>query len=292
MLRFLKGPVLGTFSCFLWLFNTLFWTTPLFVIALFKLMFIPFPLLHKGCSAILNDLASAWVGTNTRMIKLFINIKYEIIGDINMDPNNSYLVISNHQSWADILVLGATLNRKIPFLKFFIKQTLIYVPILGLAWWALDYPFMQRRSKKALAKNPSLRLKDLDATIKACEKFKELPVSIMNFVEGSRFSEAGHREQNSPYKHLLVAKAGGAAYALQTMGKQLSNIIDVTIIYPKHAKTMWDFLCGKITHIKVYLREIPITSQLIGDYNDKQFREFFQAWLNHIWKEKDLLLGS
>ena len=183
MLRFLRGPVLGTISCFLWLFNTIFWTAPLFIIAFFKLMFIPFPFLHKGCSAILNDLAMGWMETNTRMIKLFINIKYEIIGDIKMDPNESCIVISNHQSWADILVLGAIFNKKIPFLKFFIKQTLIYVPILGLAWWALDYPFMQRRSKKALAKNPSLRLKDLQATIKACEKFK---ITVINNVGGDK----------------------------------------------------------------------------------------------------------
>ncbi len=55
-----------------------------------------------------------------------------------------YLVSSNHQSWVDILVLQRIFHGRIPFLKFFLKQELIWVPVIGLAWWALDFPFMKR----------------------------------------------------------------------------------------------------------------------------------------------------
>jgi hypothetical protein len=50
-------------------------------------------------------------------------------------------------------------------------------------------------------------------------------------------------------------------------------------------------MCGKIGTIKIFLRQIPITPQLIGDYqNDPLFRAKFQEWLNKIWHEKDQLL--
>jgi 1-acyl-sn-glycerol-3-phosphate acyltransferase len=41
-------------------------------------------------------------------------------------------------------VLQRIFHGRIPFLKFFLKQELIWVPVIGLAWWALDFPFMKR----------------------------------------------------------------------------------------------------------------------------------------------------
>src|SRR3546814_9530339 len=116
-------------------------------------------------------------------------------------------------------------NRRIPLLKFFLKQELIKVPLLGLAWWALDFPFRKRFTRAEIEANPSLKGKDLETTRKACEKFKEMPTSVMNFFEGTRFTQAKHDQQQSPYEFLLKPKAGGTAFALSAMDGKLATQI-------------------------------------------------------------------
>ena len=215
-----------------------------------------------------------------------------------MSPKDWYLVIANHQSWVDILVLQRVFNRKIPFLKFFLKQELIWVPFLGLAWWALDFPFMKRYSKSFLAKHPHLKGKDMETTKKACEKFQFKPVSIMNFVEGTRFTESKHKRQASPFTHLLKPKAGGVAFVLNAMGDQLHKLIDVTIDYPSGVPTYWDFVSGKVKDIRVNISVTPIKDLFEnGVFNDNYFddpeqRSRFQQWLNERWHSKDNLLDS
>jgi hypothetical protein len=132
--------------------------------------------------------------------------------------DTSYLVISNHQSWVDIPALIQALNRRTPFFKFFLKKELIWVPFLGLAWWALDYPFMKRYSKAFLAKHPELAGQDLKITKEACELFKRQPVTVVNYLEGTRFNETKRKQQGSPFKRLLKPKAGGVAFVLAAMG--------------------------------------------------------------------------
>ena len=292
MLKFLRGPVLGVLAMTLWCANTIIWMVFFFIVACFKLI-MPTAYLRRGCTGVLDEVASHWMVANNWMLNTFIQVKWEIVGDVNLKMNDWYLVIANHQSWADIVVLGQVLNQKIPLLKYFLKKELIYVPLLGFAWWALDYPFMKRFSKSELRKKPHLRGKDLETTKKACEKFKHLPISVMNFVEGTRFTKEKHDAQKSSFKHLLLPKAGGIAYTLQAMGDQLHEIIDVTIVYPKRVCSLWALMSGKINRVKIYLRQIPITENIVGDYqNDKEFRKTFQHWLNGVWQEKDALLAQ
>jgi 1-acyl-sn-glycerol-3-phosphate acyltransferase len=290
MLKFLRGPILGTIAAVLWVLNTLFWTSFFFVIALLKLV-VPNKTWRYACTAILDDISSHWMSVNSCFINFFIGVKWEVVGDVQLKMQDWYLVLANHQSWADIVVLMQVLNRRIPLLKFFLKKQLIYVPILGFTWWALDYPFMKRYSAKQLSKKPHLRGKDLETTRRACEKFKKMPISIMNFVEGTRYTALKYAKQSSAFKFLLNPRAGGIANTLQAMGDQLTSIIDVTIVYPAKINSLWQLMCGKIGTIKIFLRQIPITPQLIGDYqNDPLFRAKFQEWLNKIWHEKDQLL--
>jgi len=216
-----------------------------------------------------------------------------VSGIEKLEMKDWYLVLSNHQSWVDICVLQKVFLGKIPFLKFFLKKELIWVPVMGPAWWALEFPFMKRYSKEFLNKNPHLRGKDIEITKKTCEKFKTNPISIMNFVEGTRFTPEKHLEQNSPYKNLLKPKAGGIAFALNTMGNHLNKILDVTIYYSEGPKTFWEFMCGKVHHVRVDVDVKPITDDLLGDYeNDGQFRKTFQNWLGRMWEEKDLKFES
>ena len=232
--------------------------------------------------------AGCWVSCNTAIQNVFTPFSLDVTGLETLKKKDWYLVIANHQSWVDILVMQRLLNKRIPFLNFFLKQELIYVPFLGLAWWALDFPFMKRTNKAQLKKNPALRGKDMETTRKACEKFKEMPVSVVNFVEGTRFTPQKHQRQNSPFNHLLKPKAGGVAFVMQAMGEQLAQVVNITIHYPQGIPTFVDFLAGRVKAVQVAVKVMPVSKHFIGDYtNDNEFRVQFQNELNQIWVEKD-----
>jgi 1-acyl-sn-glycerol-3-phosphate acyltransferase len=272
--------------------NTIIIASMLFPMAGIKLL-MPAGRAKKAFSALLNEIGLCWIACNNINLSLTKKINWEVTGLEGVNPKDWYLVISNHQTWVDILVLQKIFYRKIPFLKFFLKKELIWVPIMGPAWWALEFPFMKRYSKEFLMKNPHLKGKDTEITIKACERFKDVPISVMNFVEGTRFTKAKHDKQKSPFMHLLRPKAGGISFVLFAMGKYINKIANVTIVYPEGPKTFMDFLCSRECDIRVHVEMLPITQDLIGDYeNDPAYRESFQEWLNRLWIEKDELIES
>jgi len=283
----LPEAVRGSLSLIFYILNTVFWCIPLFVLAAAKAA-VPLESWMRQCSRMLNAIAENWIWVNNQNQKLVGNTRWDVQGIEALERSEWYLVLANHQSWVDIVVLQRIFHRKIPFLMFFIKKELLWLPILGQAWWAMDFPFVKRYTKSYLLKKPHLKGKDLEITRKACKKFKKIPVSIMNFVEGTRFTNEKHRRQQSPYAHLLRPKAGGIAFVLGSMGKQIHRVLDVTIVYPDGVSSFWALLCGKIRKIKVRVRSLPVSSELFGDYaNDGHFRSGLQHWLNNIWAEKN-----
>jgi 1-acyl-sn-glycerol-3-phosphate acyltransferase len=282
----------GILSILLLSVNTLICFTLLMAVATLKFI-LPINPWRKLCSMVLNVIAVSWISVNNFNIWLTKRIKWDVRGLEGLSVKDWYLVISNHQTWVDIVVLQNVFNRRIPFLKFFLKKELIWVPLLGIAWWALDFPFMKRYSASFLKKHPNLKGKDIEITRKACQKFKTIPVSVMNFVEGTRFTKEKHDRQKSPFQYLLKPKAGGIGFVLSTMGEQMSCILNVTIMYPGGDKSFWSFLCGRILDIRVVVEKIPITEELLGDYvEDRNFQAKFQVWLNDIWTKKDKMLRS
>jgi 1-acyl-sn-glycerol-3-phosphate acyltransferase len=283
MLESLRGPVLGTFSLVVVAVNTIFWGSLLFLVALLKLT-IPIDSWRISCSRLLNAIGQNWIWCNNLGLQLTKDIRWDVEGADDLKPNAWYLVVANHQTWVDILVLQKIFYRKTAMLKFFLKKELIWVPILGIAWWALDFPFMRRSSSVQ---------KDFETAREACEKFKLVPVSVMNFLEGTRFTSEKQQKQNSPFKHLLKPKAGGIALVLGTMGNQLRSLLDVTIVYPKGVQNIWTFLCSKSMTVTVRVKQLPVTEELIGDYLiDREFRQRFNNWLNNLWTEKDHLIET
>ncbi|GIU20651.1 acyltransferase [Shewanella colwelliana] len=281
----IRGSI--AFSCYI--VNTIFWVIPILLVSIIKL--IPITPLRTVCSYLLDHCATAWISVNTVIERIFHPVEIIIEGDAQLSTKEWYMVIANHQSWVDIPVLQRVFNHKIPFLKFFLKQELIYVPVLGLAWWALDFPFMRRYSSAQLRKNPKLKGKDIEITRKACAKFKSKPVSIMNFVEGTRFRAEKHRKQNSEFKRLLKPKAGGMAFALSAMDGQIHKLVDVAIYYPGKTPSYWEYISGQVKQVSVDIKVSEIAPAMRGDYmNDREFKISFQNELNQIWKDKDLTL--
>jgi 1-acyl-sn-glycerol-3-phosphate acyltransferase len=293
MLDFLPAPVRGVIASLLLALNTVVCCTPLFIVAIFKLL-LPFPAAQRVTDWLMSHIHEAWISNNKAWMDLLGHTRWKLTGLEGLDYQHSYLITSNHQSWVDIMVLQYVLNRKIRPLKFFLKQELIWVPVIGLAWWALGFPFMKRYSKAYLEKHPEKKGKDLETTRKTCAKFQNNSVGIFNFVEGTRFTEGKHAQQKSPFKHLLKPKAGGIAFVLDAMGEQLESIVNVTIHYPAGRPGYWDLLCGKVKDVVVNFEEVPIAPQFIGkNYDqDAEYRLEFQQWINVLWENKDALLAQ
>ena len=272
--------------------NTLLHGPLLIVAALVKLL--PVPALQRWLERRLPGIAESWIAVNSAMIDGFTRTRFLVEGLETLRPGGHYLVLANHHSWVDIPVLQKVFNRRIPLLRFFLKRQLIWVPVLGLCWWALDFPFMQRATKSQLARRPELAGRDLAATRRACEKFRHLPVSIMNFVEGTRFTPSKHASQGSTYRHLLRPKAGGAAFVLGAMGDALDGVLDVTVHYDLAQPSLADLFADRIRTVRVRVVERPIPEGFVGaDYEgDRDYRRRFQAWLNGIWLEKDACLEA
>lgn len=284
MRRLLTGILTTT----LLLLNTVVLICPLLVFALLKLV-----LPGRGrdyASWAVMWVAETWSEIDKAIFALCIPTQWDIRGVENLRRDTSYLAVSNHQTWVDIPALIESLNRRTPFFKFFLKKELIWVPLLGLAWWGLDYPFMKRYSKAFLEKHPELRGKDLEITKAACELFKRQPVTVVNYLEGTRFTEAKRQEQQSPYRYLLKPKAGGVAFVLAELGEQLDALLDVTIVYPGNkAPGFWDLLNGSISRVIIDIQVRELDPALwAGDYeNDPEFRQAVQAWVNQLWVAKD-----
>ncbi len=291
MFNFLPSILIGIINFIFVIVNTVFWCSIMYVVILFKLL-IPIKSWQQLCTKGAIWLAEAWISCNSGMMWLTQKTDWQVMGLDGLERDDWYVVVSNHQSWVDILVLQHLFNRRIPFLKFFLKQALIWIPVINLAWWGLDFPFMKRYSREYLTKHPEKRGKDLETTRKACERFKLTAVSVMNFMEGTRYKPHKHAKQQSPYKYLLRPKAGGIAYVLAAMNGQIKTMINVTIVYPDGVPGMWDFLSGQVRHIVVNVEKRKIPAQYLqGDYqNDTTFREQFQAWVRDLWEEKDELI--
>jgi 1-acyl-sn-glycerol-3-phosphate acyltransferase len=293
MLVFLPAPVRGALAFLLFVLNTLFWCTPLYLVLLLKLA-IPRPGWRECHARLLVRIAEAWIDGNNAIIDLTQRIEWDVAGLEGLRHDQWYLVSSNHQSWVDIVVLQRAFNHRIPFLKFFIKQPLIWVPVLGGAWWALDFPFMKRHSAIYLARHPEARDQDWETTRRRCERFRRTPVSILNFLEGTRFRPDKHARQQSPYRYLLRPKAGGLAFTLEALPDRLRTLLDVTLVYPDGCSSFGDLFMGRIRRVIARVRSLPIPTELLGgDYrNDPEFREAIQDWIGQLWAEKDALIGE
>ena len=234
-----------------------------------------------------------WTGNNRKLFAFMHTTEMEIEWHDRdkMSPDNWYLVVSNHQSWTDIVLLQSHLYGTIPPLKFFTKEQLIWLPFIGLAMKVLGFPYVKRATKDQIKANPSLRHADRDNTIAACEDFKNHPTSVLNFIEGTRNTPEKHARQRSEYKHLLRPKIGGLDYVLEGLEDHLACVLDVTIVYPGGVPTMWDFLQGKCPRVVFEVRPYDIPEALrTEDVSGR--RTALAQWVKSIWEAKDARIND
>lgn len=285
MIAYLRGVLALVFVAL----NTLFWSPSFVIIAIVKLI-SPVSGVRRMCGRNLDRITVTWMGINLWYIRKMMNVEWKIRMPSGLSRDRSYLVMANHRSWLDIISLEMELLYAVPFPRFFVKQALIFIPILGFAWWALDYPFMKRYSAEYLRKHPERKGRDLEITRSKCAKFAKIPVAVMTFPEGTRFTERKRVAKKSPYQYLLAPKAGGTALVLSALENKLNGILDVTIVYPD-GSSFWAFLCGKVRRIGVIVEKVPVTKDLVGDYmSDPKYQKKIRTWMNNLWDRKESII--
>ncbi|MCF8024892.1 MAG: acyltransferase [Desulfobacteraceae bacterium] len=295
MLYFFPPFIRGIVSFAFYVFFTVVLAIFLLAAAVVRFL-IPVHAVKLGSSRVTDWIASEmWVRCALCVQRMTAaRVKWETRGIEDISIDRWSLIVSNHQSWVDILVLVRVLAGRVPPYKFFIKKGLLWLPFMGQCFWALDFPVMNRYSRQFLEKYPHLKGRDLETARKSCEKFRNAPVTIMNFVEGTRFTPEKHRMQGSPFSHLLKPRAGGLAMAIYAMGSLLEDMIDITVAYPEGVPGLWDFFCGRVSRVKVDVRILNIPEEFKQEnyFSDPRLRWRFNYWLNRLWEQKDRRLEA
>ncbi|MGM8939824.1 acyltransferase [Psychrobacter glaciei] len=240
-----------------------------------------------------------WINSNNALIDNILPEKdwrISLPDDVNMQ--GKYLLMSNHQSWVDTSIVQYISENRLPLTRFFTKFELIYIPVIGQAFYFLDFPMMRRHSKEAIAKNPALQGKDIEEAKRACALLKDKPFTLLNYLEGTRFTQDKHDKQQSPYKHLLKPRAGGLSLAINALGEEMDGILDMTIVYPDGVPTYSDLWKGNIKRLGVDVRHVEIPDALFdavknGGYeNDEAIKAQMFAWIEEMWHQKDQRISA
>lgn len=239
-------------------------------------------------------IANHWISSNNALIDNMLPRKdWRISLPDDVNTEGKYLLISNHQSWVDTSIVQYISEKRLPLTRFFTKFELIYIPIVGQAFYFLDFPMMRRHSKEAVAKNPALKGQDIEEAKRACALLKDKPFTLLNYLEGTRFTQAKHEQQKSPYTHLLKPRAGGLSLAINALGSETDGLLDMTIVYPDGVPTYSDLWKGNIKRLGVDVRYLDIPAELFagikrGGYeNDEQVKAQMFAWIEQVWRDKD-----
>lgn len=293
MFRWLPPPLAASLALVLLFVHTCLCAVAILSLAPVKVLLLPFHIDHK-LLWLYRAPYHYWYRAFPFFFRLFGRLKFSIrMPEERIDLQETGLIIANHQSWLDILVITGALGRKIPSPSFFLKQELIWIPFFGTPCWVMDHIFVRRYSQKELNQNPSLRGKDIANAKEKCLKLKDFPTTVINFVEGTRKTALKYEKSPKHYKHLLPAKAGGINFALNAFGPKVRYVLDISLVYhtEDRDRIMWQLLTGRIQKIDMHIRRLPWNLDLLGDYeNDAEYRHRFQTWLNQAWQEKDAII--
>ncbi len=116
--------------------------------------------------------------------------RFEVRGTMPTDPRRPYVVVANHESFADIILISL-----LPWeMKWLSKASLMKIPVFGWIMWAVrDVPVHRGRSSSARE------------AMAACQSRLEGRVSVMIFPEGTR----------SPRAEMLPFKDGAFRLAIE-----------------------------------------------------------------------------
>lgn len=272
--------------------NTVIWCVPLYLMGLVRLA-------CRGRARHLlgrwmDETVQIWVGGNQLMFRALRLTRTHLSWEnaAGLSRHRWYLVLSNHQSWADILILQNALRGRIPMLKFFTKRELIWVPLAGLAMWFLGFPYVRRFSRDQIAADPSLADLDRRATLDACLDFRHRPTAVLSFLEGSRFTPAKRAAQPARFEHLLNPKLGGVSQVVDALKDRLHRVLDVTVVYRDGVPSFWALLQGRCRDVDVLIQCHELPGTVTAARDAAEVRERLAPWIESLWQNKDARLGG
>ncbi len=157
-----------------------------FVWAIF--IFICYPFLHNRENFIHTNIHQ-W---SKLLLKFLCGVSIEITGEEHVDPQGTYIIVSNHRSYTDILVGGAAMPLQFRWLA---KESLFKIPLIGFAMRGAGYISIVRERSMAASKSLG----------KVAEVLKK-GISVWIFPEGTR----------TPEERLRSFKRGAFVVAQQT----------------------------------------------------------------------------
>ena len=237
----------------------------------------------------MNVIVDGWVSCNRAMFRALLPVRFDTRGLDDLTRERWYLLLSNHQSWTDIVILQTVFRDLAPPLKFFTKMELIWLPFLGQAMWALDFPFMRRFARLPRETPRDARQGPPRRRGECVNAFGRRRRRSSSSPRASRQTEAKRIAQSSPHANLLKPRAGGVGFVLSAMGDQIDQLVDVTLAYPGGTPSFWSFLCGRVDRVIVDVRVSPMPQDIAhGDYErDNEYRGHVQRWITERWDEKD-----
>jgi len=265
-----------------------FGTVPIFL--LFMLFGLPIMLLPApGRIALRGPLVACgrlWICFSTSVLRLSGIPIPECDGNAALADDGQYLLLCNHRSWTDIMVLLQLFGPRMPFPRFIAKREMLWVPLIGLAIWMLDFPLVRRSAKRAGVERSE---RDREEVARGCRRLGSGPFTLVIFPEGTRFTPGKRQHQQSPYRHLLMPRSGGLGVALEHLGQRLDEVVNVTIGYDAPQLSYWDYLCGRSGRVRVQIERFPVPQRLLG-LEGEVGRQVLQEWLRGVWSEKEKCL--
>lgn len=283
------APVRGVISVILVIIWLVICVAGFFPFSILKII-VPYRPFQHVMTNILLGFVWLWIGVVNLLGRWTSGIEIDVQGLENINRKGRYFIIANHSAWTDIIILFHLYHGRMPFPRWFMKRELIWIPLIGYVCWAVDMPFMYRVTPDKIRKNPKLKGKDVEITRRKCEKFRDRPIVVTNYLEGTRFTKEKHARQKSPYRHMLMPKYGGAGFALNAMCDQLDGIIDMTTVFsPGSSATGFDYMFGRIRKVVVRARILPLPMHILSKdlREDEEARRQFRDWVNEIWQHKD-----
>ncbi len=264
--------------------NIGFWLIPCVIFAIIKSM-ISYPPIRQGSYNVMVGIATACIFCDSMILRIVSGVRIipEYKSEVRKDV--TYLVIANHRSWADVLILQRTLYDRTSLLKWLTKREMLKVPLIGFVCQAYEYPMMSRYTKQYLADHPEKREEDRDRIRRACEQLARNPGTLINFPEGTRYTHEKAERQQTPYRHLLKPRPGGVSVILTSMGPALAGVLDATLFFDDYDASFWEFLGGKVKTVRVSVRLRSVED--VGGADPEKYDTEIPQRLQALWREKD-----
>ncbi len=254
--------------------NLAFWIALALPTSVLRLLVPP---LAPAARRALDAIYRAAVRVDDFWLRRVLGIRWRLPA-LDLDPRRTYLVLSNHVSWADIFLLQSLFISHGLVVKFLTKRELLALPIVGLILWAFEFPLLRRTSRDGRDDDERKRL-DFEALRDACRSARENPVALVCFAEGTRATAARRASRGSPHRHLLPPRVGGFGALCDGLGEALAGVVDCTLVYPPE-QSFWEFLSGG-------MREPEVHAERIAPGEIPAARDDRARWLSARWLIKD-----